>query len=112
MKSFISVLPLASLAAAAVIDLRASNLAPGIKFLGRVNPANLQLTWPSTGVAFAFTGTNATIGVTGINGLNSMALYIDDLDPTDISNVYGDIVVPTLDYGVHVIQLRKRSEDQ
>lgn len=44
MKSFISILPLASLAAAAVIDLRASNLAPGIKFLGRVNPANLQLT--------------------------------------------------------------------
>jgi len=40
-----------------------------------------------------------------------MALYIDDLDPIDISNVYGRYRC-ALDYGVHVIQLRKRSEDQ
>lgn len=83
-----------------------------VRYLGRVNPATNELTWPSTGVSFAFTGTSATIGLAEVNGTNSVDLIIDGGEPTVISNVAGtSISTPAgLSQGNHTVQLRKRSE--
>ncbi|CAK7218476.1 hypothetical protein SEUCBS140593_003557 [Sporothrix eucalyptigena] len=86
--------------------------AAAIRYLGRVNPATKELTWPGTGVAFTFTGTTATIGLASVTGTNSVELIVDGGAPTVISNVAGtSISLPApLAQGNHTVVLRKRSE--
>ncbi|UPL02911.1 hypothetical protein LCI18_013845 [Fusarium solani-melongenae] len=84
---------------------------PGYRFVGRVNPETKELTWPSTGVAFTFTGTTASININSVSGTSSVALFIDDNEPIIIPNVNGtSISTPTLSQGTHTVELRKRSE--
>lgn len=82
------------------------------RFLGRVNPATKELTWPGTGVSFTFTGSSASIELTSVTGTNSVDLIVDGGEPIVISNVEGtSISTPTgLSDGTHVVVLRKRSE--
>lgn len=82
------------------------------RYLGRVNPATNELSWPGTGIAFTFTGTSATIGLSSVSGTNSVDLIIDGGAPIVISNVAGtSISTPTgLKHGRHTVVLRKRSE--
>jgi lysophospholipase L1-like esterase len=86
--------------------------AQAVRYLGRVNPATKELTWPGTGVAFTFTGTSATISLDEVNGSNSVDLVIDGGEPTVISNVTSSsITTPSgLAQGNHTVELRKRSE--
>ena len=88
--------------------------APRVRYLGRVNPATKELTWPGTGVTFAFTGTSAAIGVTAASGGNSVSLVIDDGEPIIISEVAAGtpITTPDLPHGNHTVVFRKRSEGQ
>ena len=83
-----------------------------IRYLGRVNPATKELSWPGTGVAFTFTGTSASIGLSSVSGTNSVDLVIDGGEPTVISNVAGtSISTPSgLSQGTHTVVLHKRSE--
>ncbi|KAJ4253422.1 hypothetical protein NW762_010580 [Fusarium torreyae] len=84
---------------------------PSYRFVGRVNPATKQLTWPSTGVAFTFKGTTASINIDGITGTSSADLIIDGKDPILIRNVNGtSISTPKLTKRTHTVELRKRSE--
>ncbi|RGP78837.1 endoglucanase e [Fusarium longipes] len=81
------------------------------RFVGRVNPATKLLTWPSTGVAFSFKGTEATININQITGASSVDLIIDGKDPIVIPSVLGtSISTPKLPKGTHTVELRKRSE--
>jgi lysophospholipase L1-like esterase len=83
------------------------------RFVGRVNPETNELTWPSTGVVFAFEGTTASIGIDNIQGESSVDLYIDDAEPISILHINStSIPIPTLPKGRHTIELRKRSEAQ
>jgi hypothetical protein len=83
-----------------------------VRWLGRVNPATQELTWPGTGVSFSFTGTSATIGITSSYGDNSFDLTIDGGAPTEISNLGNahSISIPKLALGNHTVELRRRSE--
>lgn len=83
-----------------------------IRYLGRVNPATNELTWPGTGLSFTFTGSSAVIEFEEVNGTNSVELTIDGGEPTVISNVNGAYIsTPTgLTRGSHTVELRKRSE--
>ncbi|KAL2205370.1 hypothetical protein CC79DRAFT_1310627 [Sarocladium strictum] len=81
-------------------------------FVGRVNPATKELTWPSTGVAFTFEGSEATIGIDNIVGASSITFFVDDNEPVVVSNVNGTISVPGLEDGTHTVEMRKRSETQ
>ncbi|KAF5976022.1 lipase acylhydrolase [Fusarium coicis] len=84
---------------------------PSYRFVGRVNPATKQLTWPSTGVAFTFKGTTASIKIDGITGTSSADLIIDGGNPILVKNVEGtSISTPKLTQGTHTVELRKRSE--
>ncbi|PVH82283.1 carbohydrate esterase family 2 protein [Cadophora sp. DSE1049] len=95
-------------AAAGVVTAEYSE--SGYRFVGRVNPTN-ELTWPSTGVAFTFTGTTASINVADVSGTSSVDLIIDGNEPIVIPNVNGtSISTPTLSPGNHSVELRKRSE--
>lgn len=89
-----------------------SSGAGAVRYLGRVNPATKELTWPGTGISFTFTGSSATIGLSSVTGTNSADLIIDGGAPIVISNVAGtSISTPAgLAYGTHTVQLRKRSE--
>ena len=86
--------------------------APSVRYLGRVNPATKELSWPGTGVSFAFTGTSATIAVASVSGTNSVDLVIDGGAPIVIADVAGTAIsTPAgLPYGNHTVVLRKRSE--
>lgn len=82
---------------------------PEIRFLGRVNPDTKELTWPGTGVSFAFTGTSATIGVPSFQGSSSVELVVDG-ESIVITTVDGDISTPEgLAEGDHSVVLHKRS---
>ncbi|KAK0126810.1 hypothetical protein ONS95_008389 [Cadophora gregata] len=85
--------------------------ATSYRFVGRVNPKTKELTWPSTGVAFTFTGTAASININSVSGNSSVDLYIDGKEPIVIPNVNGtSISTPQLVRGKHTVELRKRSE--
>lgn len=83
-----------------------------VRYLGRVNPATRELTWPSTGVSFTFTGTEASIGIEGTTGANSVELTVDG-EVSVVLDVDGSpIAIPRLPFGNHSVSLRKRSEAQ
>lgn len=50
------------------LSLALLDIAQAVRFLGRVNPATRELTWPGTGVSFTFTGSSATIGLESVTG--------------------------------------------
>ncbi|KAK4124090.1 carbohydrate esterase family 2 protein [Parathielavia appendiculata] len=108
MRLSVLILALASVAAAAPSCQPRGQ----VRYLGRVNPATKELSWPSTGVSFAFTGTSATIGITAVSGTNSADLIIDDGEPVLLSNFVAGtpISTPTLPRGNHTVVLRRRSE--
>ncbi|CEN62320.1 Putative Glycoside hydrolase family 61 protein [Aspergillus calidoustus] len=85
-----------------------------VRYLGRVNPATRELTWPGTGVAFTFTGTSATVDLDQVTGANSLELTIDNGEPIvflDVTSTTTSISTPSgLSYGTHTVELRKRSE--
>jgi lysophospholipase L1-like esterase len=86
------------------------NYAQAVRLLGRVNPSTSELSWPSTGVSFSFSGTSASIGITHW-GESSVDLRIDDENWIVISNVTGtSITTPSVKPGNHTVVLRKRSE--
>lgn len=83
-----------------------------VRYLGRVNPATRELTWPSSGLSFTFTGTEASIEIESTTGENSVELTVDG-EPTIILDVDGStIFTPSLPFGNHSVSLRKRSEAQ
>lgn len=85
--------------------------AASYRFLGRVNPATKELTWPGTGVSFTFTGTSATINLANIVGDNSFDLVIDGKTSSTIAKVTSTtITTPKLSKGTHSVVLRRRSE--
>jgi lysophospholipase L1-like esterase len=94
-----------------VLILAAVNNVQAIRFLGRVNPATRELTWPGTGVSFTFTGSSAKIGIEAISGTSSADIIIDGRT-TVISEVNGTSfsTPPGLRHGNHTVILRKRSE--
>ncbi|KIA75700.1 hypothetical protein HK57_00516 [Aspergillus ustus] len=86
-----------------------------VQYLGRVNPATNELTWPGTGVAFTFNGTSATINLDSVTGSNSVELTIDNGEPIVLSNVDAGVTTSIstpigLTYAIHTVELRKRSE--
>jgi lysophospholipase L1-like esterase len=101
------------LAVASVATARPSCTA-NVRYLGRVNPATKELSWPGTGVTFGFTGTSATIHLTRVSGSTSVDLVIDGGAPIVISDFTGNaITTPAgLPQGNHTVVLRKRSEPQ
>lgn len=85
--------------------------AQAVRYLGRVNPATKELTWPSTGVTFTFTGTSATIKLGAVKGTSSFDLRIDGGKPTLISDLSSKAITASgLSKGSHTVALRKRSE--
>lgn len=105
---FVPILFLASLVSAIPAPAPAAS---GYRFLGRVNPATKELTWPGTGVSFTFKGTSATINLAKIVGDNSFDLVIDGKAPTVIGKVNSTTIsTPKLAKGTHSVVLRRRSE--
>ncbi|CAE7023963.1 Endoglucanase E [Pyrenophora teres f. teres] len=94
-----------------VILIASIEHATAVRFLGRVNPATRELTWPGTGVSFSFTGTTASIELEGISGSNSAELLVDGVS-TVILNVNGtSINTPSsLPRGRHTVTLRKPTD--
>ncbi|KAI8934687.1 hypothetical protein NX059_008378 [Plenodomus lindquistii] len=82
-----------------------------LRFLGRVNPATRELTWPGTGVSFTFTGSSASIDLESVTGTNSVQLQVDN-QTSIILNVNESSIStpPDLPSGPHTVTLRKRSE--
>ncbi|KAL7773421.1 hypothetical protein CFE70_003385 [Pyrenophora teres f. teres 0-1] len=91
-----------------VILIASIEHATAVRFLGRVNPATRELTWPGTGVSFSFTGTTASIELEGISGSNSAELLVDGVStvilnlriqyPSGRSNSSADSI--TVGYGL------------
>lgn len=82
------------------------------RYLGRVYPATKRLTWPATGIEFAFTGTSASVPITSISGSNAIAVIVDGI-ATSIDNVNGtSISTGKLASGAHTVEIRKKSEAQ
>lgn len=86
--------------------------AESTRFLGRVNPATRELTWPASGIAVAFDGTTASIPITSQWGTVAVEMVIDDGPPIAIPNVDGPaITTPAgLPRGRHTVTVRKKSE--
>ncbi|KZM24360.1 cellulose binding [Ascochyta rabiei] len=96
---------------ATAIPAPAAASAAGYRFLGRVNPASKELTWPGTGISFTFKGTSATINLANIVGDNSFDLIVDGKAPTEIAKVVNATVsISNLAKGTHTVVLRRRSE--
>lgn len=89
-----------------------SSTESSIRYLGRVNPATKELSWPGTGVSFSFKGTSATIAVASVTGTNSLDLIVDGGEPILISDFAATgIATPAgLAEGRHTVILRRRSE--
>jgi lysophospholipase L1-like esterase len=80
------------------------------RYLGRVNPATKELTWPASGITFTFTGTSASVPITSITGTNALIVSVDGV-VTTIDNVTGtSISTGTLSQGLHTVEIRKKSE--
>jgi lysophospholipase L1-like esterase len=80
------------------------------RYLGRVNPATKELTWPASGITFTFTGTSASVPITSITGANAIIVSVDGVVKT-IDNVTGSsITTGTLSQGLHTVEIRKKSE--
>lgn len=96
----------------ALTALAALRSAGAVRFLGRVNPATRELTWPATGIAFTFTGTSASVSLTSVTGTNSIEMVIDGGEPIVTDNVNGtSIDTPAgLADGEHTVEIRKKSE--
>lgn len=102
MKTYMSIAALAATVAAQ----------ESVRYLGRVNPATRELTWPSSGLSFTFTGTEASIDIESTTGANSIELTVDG-EPIVILDVDGSpISTSVLPFGNHSVSLRKRSEAQ
>ncbi|KAK8086240.1 SGNH hydrolase-type esterase domain-containing protein [Apiospora phragmitis] len=85
--------------------------AESYRFLGRVNPATRELTWPATGIAVSFTGTSASIPITSQWGDVSIEMVVDSGEPVAIDHVSGtSIDTPKLSAGPHTVEIRKKSE--
>ncbi|KAK8093707.1 hypothetical protein PG997_000392 [Apiospora hydei] len=94
-----------------VLAMSASACAESYRFLGRVNPATRELTWPATGIAVSFTGTSASIPITSQRGDNSIEMVVDSGEPVAISRVSGSSIdTPKLSQGKHTVEIRKKSE--
>ncbi|EPS35168.1 hypothetical protein H072_11454 [Dactylellina haptotyla CBS 200.50] len=80
------------------------------RFVGRVNPATKELSWPGSGLAFSFKGTTASISISSMWGDTSVTIFIDGVS-TVIPSVTGtSIAIGPLASGVHTVQLRKRTD--
>ncbi|KAM7208375.1 SGNH hydrolase-type esterase domain containing protein [Naviculisporaceae sp. PSN 640] len=100
---------------AAAATLRKCAVAPeaAVRYVGRVDPSTKELSWPGSGVSFAFTGTSATIGIARVTGTNSVDLVVDGRPPIAISSFGSSISTPAgLSQGTHTVVLRKRSDPQ
>ncbi|KAJ4291752.1 hypothetical protein N0V90_009647 [Kalmusia sp. IMI 367209] len=85
--------------------------AQAVRYLGRVNPATKELTWPGTGLSFTFTGSSATILLDAVSGTSSFDLRIDGGEPTIVSDLASKTISTSrLTQGNHTLVLRKRSE--
>ncbi len=88
-----------------------STSSAGVRYVGRVNPATKELSWPGSGILFTFTGTSVTIGIASVSGTNSVDLVVDGGAPVVISSFGLSISTPAgLSQGTHTVVLRKRSE--
>ncbi|TLS20876.1 uncharacterized protein PpBr36_10795 [Pyricularia pennisetigena] len=90
----------------------ATAAAESTRFLGRVNPATRELTWPATGIAVAFDGTTVSIPITSQWGTVAVELVIDDGPPIAMPNVDGSAITTpaALPKGRHTMTVRKKSE--
>lgn len=84
--------------------------AESYRFLGRVNPATRELTWPATGIVVSFTGTSASIPITSQWGDVSIEMVVDSGTPVAMNHVTGPINTPKLSQGLHTVEIRKKSE--
>lgn len=107
-----------SLAARAIAVLGASvcvaaaQMGPTSRFLGRVDPSTRELTWPATGIAFAFEGSSASIPITSKTGDPAIEMVIDGGMPIAMDKVTGSSIdTPAgLPRGRHTVEIRKKSE--
>ena len=96
---------------ALILALAISGHTQATRFLGRVDPTTNQLTWPGTGLAFNFNGTQAVINFSEVSSNNSLSIVIDDGAQTVIPNVGNNsISTPAVPQGRHSVVIRKRSE--
>ncbi|KAK8106923.1 uncharacterized protein PG998_008936 [Apiospora kogelbergensis] len=85
--------------------------ADSYRFLGRVNPATRELTWPATGIQVSFTGTSARIPITSQRGDVSLEMVVDSGEPVAIPRFSGSSIdTPKLSKGRHTVEIRKKSE--
>lgn len=102
--------PLA-LACSVLVYVGTAASADTYRFLGRVNPATRELTWPASGIAFSFTGTTGSVPITSRWGDVSLEMVIDNGTPVEINNPQGaSINTPKLSQGKHTVEIRKKSE--
>ncbi|KAK7978617.1 hypothetical protein PG988_006107 [Apiospora saccharicola] len=98
------------LAMSAAACITTAACADTYRFLGRVNPATRELTWPATGILVSFTGISATIPIASQWGDVSIEMVVDSGNPVAINHVSGPIKTPKLTQGKHTVEIRKKSE--